>query len=71
MGFIATPMRFPPRALFLVPLALLAVRSEAAGPVTDSVGIDLVPIPAGHFLMGQDARQTDYRAPWRARGGAP
>jgi formylglycine-generating enzyme required for sulfatase activity len=59
-------MRFPPRALFLVPLALLAVRSEAAGPVTDSVGIDLVPIPAGHFLMGQDARQTDYRAPWRA-----
>ena len=42
-------------ALLLAPPALPAAES-----ITNSVGIKLVPIEPGSFLMGQDGSQTDY-----------
>jgi formylglycine-generating enzyme required for sulfatase activity len=47
-------------------LALVVPTVRAAEPVTNSVGMTLVEIPAGHFLMGQEQRQTTYLAPWSA-----
>ena len=43
-------------ALLLAPLAEL----HAAGPVTNSIGMRLVRIEPGTFMMGQDGPQTDY-----------
>ncbi|MFM9167560.1 MAG: hypothetical protein ACKOQ9_04445, partial [Verrucomicrobiota bacterium] len=34
---------------------------HAAEPITNSVGMKLVPIAPGSFQMGQDGPQTDYR----------
>ena len=43
-------------AFLLAPLAAL----HAAKPVTNSIGMRLVRIEPGTFLMGQDGPQTDY-----------
>jgi len=42
--------------LLLVPLATL----YAAEPITNSIGMKLVPISSGAFLMGQDGPAADY-----------
>ena len=43
-------------AALLVPLATL----HATEPMTNSIGMKLVPIPAGSFTMGQDGPAADY-----------
>ena len=52
-----------------LPIAFLA--ASLAGPLigapepyTNSIGLRLVPIAAGEFTMGQDARLTSFRSPW-------
>ena len=44
-------------ALLLAPLVAL----HAAEPVTNSIGMKLMPIQPGTFTMGQDGPQTDYK----------
>jgi sulfatase modifying factor 1 len=34
---------------------------HAAAPLTNSIGMSLMPIRGGTFVMGQDGPQTDYR----------
>lgn len=39
---------------------VLAPALDAAEPVTNSIGMKLVPVPAGSFSMGQDGPRADY-----------
>ena len=49
---------------FLAALGLTATLAAAPASQTNSVGMRLIAIPAGEFLMGQDSRQTSFRSPW-------
>ena len=50
--------------LFLIPLLLsvssLHFEGHAAEPITNSIGMKLMPIQPGTFMMGQEGPQTDY-----------
>jgi len=50
-------------AVVLLLIPGLGQRAEAAAE-TNSVGMALVPIPAGKFLMGQEKREVSFRSPW-------
>ena len=52
----AVSLRSALAALLLAPMAAL----HAAEPITNSIGMRLVRIEPGTFLMGQDGPQTDY-----------
>ena len=45
---------------FCLSFFCLLTSLQAAESITNSVGIKLVPIEPGSFLMGQDGPQTDY-----------
>lgn len=47
------PLRLPSLALAVLAVAALPAL-RAAAPITNSVGMKLVPIPAGEFVMGSD-----------------
>ena len=53
---------------FAIVLSLSALASAAAPAPPESqpnsLGMRLIPIPAGEFVMGQDSRQASFRAPW-------
>ena len=38
--------------------------AAAPEPFTNSIGLRLVPVAAGEFTMGQDARLASFRSPW-------
>lgn len=58
---MSTPTRFLGIAVLTV-----AAWCGAAEPMTNSVGLRLVPLAPGEFTMGQDARQASFRSPWSA-----
>jgi formylglycine-generating enzyme len=46
--------------IFVVFSLSLALTLFADEPITNSIGMTLVPVPAGEFLMGQDGPAADY-----------
>ena len=44
--------------------AVVALSGVAAEPFTNSIGMQLLPVAAGEFIQGQDARQASFRSPW-------
>ncbi|MEN9637459.1 MAG: hypothetical protein RL077_5863 [Verrucomicrobiota bacterium] len=58
-------MNNPTRFLSIAVLTI-AAGCGAAEPITNSVGMRLVPLAPGEFTMGQDARQASFRSPWSA-----
>ena len=64
----------PVTATFCVLLCLLATAcptSVAQKTYTNSIGVELVLIPAGAFLMGADARAANEKPPHRVRISRP
>lgn len=54
------PMNILSRHIFIACALMLPALADRPQPITNSIGMKLVPIAPGSFIMGQDGPAADY-----------